>query len=125
MKSKALLLSGTVLIAILSSPAHAISEKYRQQLEHSGCTQLTDGNGCDIKKSKAENMKIMSTPDKQELTEFLRDSVVDQKTDNAYQALAGYGYEATVPGEWKKGNSVIILDIQNDIIKHATIKPWP
>ncbi|HDR2622064.1 TPA: hypothetical protein QCI71_002959 [Enterobacter chuandaensis] len=43
------------LAAILSSPAHAISEKYRAQLERSGCTQVTDGNGCDIHKTKAQN----------------------------------------------------------------------
>ncbi|EJC0566038.1 hypothetical protein MX054_002855 [Enterobacter cloacae] len=41
------------LAAILISPAHAISEKYRAQLERSGCTQVKDGNGCDIHKTKA------------------------------------------------------------------------
>ena len=40
-----------------STSAHAISAKYRQQLEHSGCTQASELQGCDIHKSKAENAK--------------------------------------------------------------------
>lgn len=76
-------------MTIFISPAHAISEKYRQQLERSGCTQVTEGNGCDITKTKAENMKAMSHSETNELTEFLRDSIVDQKTDDAYEALTG------------------------------------
>lgn len=56
MKTKLFFLIGlTAMVAV--SPAHAINEKYRKQLERSGCTQLTDGNGCDITKTKAENMK--------------------------------------------------------------------
>lgn len=43
----------TALVA--AAPAHAISAKYREQLERSGCTQMTDGITCDIHKTKAEN----------------------------------------------------------------------
>lgn len=46
------------------SPAYAISSNYAQQLERSGCTQVTETQGCDIHKSKAENSKagfIVST----------------------------------------------------------------
>ncbi|MFV3370912.1 hypothetical protein ACNFH5_22320 [Pseudomonas sp. NY15435] len=50
-----------VLIAIstvlLSTNAHAIDDKYRGKLERSGCTQVTEMQGCDINKSKAENAK--------------------------------------------------------------------
>jgi hypothetical protein len=46
---------GASLLA--SAPAHAISAKYRQQLERSGCTQVTEAQGCDITKTKAENAK--------------------------------------------------------------------
>ncbi|MFO1417294.1 MAG: hypothetical protein U1E83_01355 [Methylotetracoccus sp.] len=46
---------GASLLA--SAPAHAINAKYRQQLERSGCTQVTEAQGCDITKSKAENAK--------------------------------------------------------------------
>lgn len=50
----------TVLIslALLSSaPVYAINAKYRQQLEYSGCTQVSEMQGCDIHKSKAQNAK--------------------------------------------------------------------
>ncbi len=40
---------------VAAAPAHAISAKYREQLERSGCTQMTDGTTCDIHKTKAEN----------------------------------------------------------------------
>jgi len=39
------------------APAHAINAKFSQQLERSGCTQVTEAQGCDIHKTKAENAK--------------------------------------------------------------------
>lgn len=50
-----LVISGTVLAGCVS-PAHAINAHYRAQLERSGCTQISAGNGsCDVSKTKAEN----------------------------------------------------------------------
>jgi hypothetical protein len=37
--------------------AWAINPGYAKQLEQSGCTQVTELQGCDIRKSKAENAK--------------------------------------------------------------------
>ena len=45
------------ITVLAQSPAYAISEKYRKQLEQSGCTQMSELQGCDITKSKAENAK--------------------------------------------------------------------
>ncbi|MBM4199982.1 MAG: hypothetical protein FJ189_01685 [Gammaproteobacteria bacterium] len=42
---------------LASAPAHAINAKYRKQLERSGCTQVTEAQGCDITKTKEENAK--------------------------------------------------------------------
>lgn len=39
------------------NPAYAIDAKYRAKLERSGCTQVSEMQGCDINKSKAENAK--------------------------------------------------------------------
>jgi hypothetical protein len=55
MKKKLVIAVAAVLLA--HTPAHAISAKYRQQLERSGCTQVSEAQGCDIKKTKAENAK--------------------------------------------------------------------
>ncbi|MCH7371698.1 hypothetical protein [Aeromonas sp. MR16] len=51
------LITAVALTLLTQSPTHAISAKYRQQLEHSGCTQASELQGCDITKSKAENAK--------------------------------------------------------------------
>ena len=53
---------GIAIVAVLltNTPAHAISAKYRQQLERSGCTEVSEMQGCDIKKTKAQNAKACS-----------------------------------------------------------------
>ena len=43
--------------AVMSFSAHAIDKEYRKMLERSGCTQVTEAQGCDINKTKAENAK--------------------------------------------------------------------
>lgn len=55
MKTDFVFVVATVLLT--SIPAHAIDTKYRQKLERSGCTQVSEMQGCDINKSKAENAK--------------------------------------------------------------------
>jgi hypothetical protein len=52
-----LILPALVILIAAQSPAYAINDKYRQQLEQSGCTQVSETQGCDIHKSKAENAK--------------------------------------------------------------------
>ncbi|ESK55607.1 hypothetical protein [Acinetobacter tjernbergiae] len=37
--------------------AYAIDAKYRVKLEHSGCTQVSELQGCDVNKTKADNAK--------------------------------------------------------------------
>ena len=54
MNSKLILVVAALL---MSTAAHAIDEKYRQKLERSGCTQVSEMQGCDINKTKAENAK--------------------------------------------------------------------
>lgn len=45
-----------VAIGLLAgAPAHAIDAKYARQLERSGCTQMSELQGCDITKTRAEN----------------------------------------------------------------------
>lgn len=47
----------TVIALWAHNSAHAINATYRKQLERSGCTQVTEAQGCDITKTKAENAK--------------------------------------------------------------------
>jgi hypothetical protein len=46
-----------VIPLLVSAPAQAINATYAKQLERSGCTQVSEAQGCDIHKSKAENAK--------------------------------------------------------------------
>ena len=52
-----IILSALVMLIGVQTPAHAINDKYRKQLEQSGCTQMSELEGCDIHKSRAENAK--------------------------------------------------------------------
>lgn len=57
--SKAPLFLTAVAMSLVfaSFSAQAIDKKYAQKLERSGCTQVTEMQGCDINKTKAENAK--------------------------------------------------------------------
>jgi hypothetical protein len=55
MKKQLIIAASVALLA--HSSAHAISAKYRQQLERSGCTEVSEAQGCDITKTKAQNAK--------------------------------------------------------------------
>lgn len=46
-----------IFALLLTTAAHAINAEYAKKLERSGCTQVTELQGCDINKSKAENAK--------------------------------------------------------------------
>ena len=53
---KKIVLAGVVIgLGVFQLPAHAISESYRQQLENSGCTQVTENQGCNLNKSREWN----------------------------------------------------------------------
>ncbi len=60
--NKTWLFTTLTLALVAAAPAHAISAKYREQLERSGCTQMTDGITCDIHKTKAENAAAAQRP---------------------------------------------------------------
>ncbi|MEQ1515839.1 MAG: hypothetical protein ABL931_05050 [Usitatibacteraceae bacterium] len=67
MNKKSIIVAGLTLFAFTS--AHAMSAKYRKQLERSGCTQVSELQGCEITKTKAENAKagfVSPAPNEQE-----------------------------------------------------------
>ena len=45
------------MLLMLATASHAINAEYAKKLERSGCTQISEGQGCDINKTKAENAK--------------------------------------------------------------------
>ncbi|MGK3122870.1 hypothetical protein ACCY16_01940 [Candidatus Pantoea formicae] len=132
--NKAINLSLIALTAVLlfaASNAFAISQAFRLQLERSGCTQQTAGNGCDIRKSKAQNKAAMQTlqaaanRERHEVTEFLQDSVAGQKLSAGKKALEGYGFTESDPNVWIKSGDhdiyVVHLNSRSGRITSAEI----
>lgn len=108
-------------------PAHAISAHYREQLDRSGCTMVTDSNGtCDIHKTKAQNAKAAQTPAMQErakIAAMLEDSVIGQSTDDAYAALEKSGFQNPEPLQWTKGKYEVFLDVNpRGTVQAATLR---
>jgi hypothetical protein len=52
-----IILPALAILLTAQSPAYAINDKYRKQLQQSGCTQVSETQGCDIHKNQAENAK--------------------------------------------------------------------
>ncbi len=49
------------MLLMLATASHAINAEYAKKLERSGCTQMTELQGCDINKTKAENAKAAAS----------------------------------------------------------------
>lgn len=80
------MLAAAALLLALGS-AHAINARYAQQLERSGCTQVSEAQGCDIRKTKAENAKA-----------GFDTGVYDRKPDVTASPYAGQWVARTVDG---------------------------
>lgn len=120
MKSKlalALLLASAAT-ALATSPAHAISAKYRQQLERSGCTEMSDADGsCDIHKTKAQNTKA-SSGSKGLAAEA--DHVMNKPISDSAEYLLSKGWKPN-NGVWKKQGSTLMLTVENDTVVNVQL----
>jgi hypothetical protein len=61
MKTPSILAAGVILLAATS--AQAIDAQYRRLLERSGCTEMSEQQGCDVHKTKKQNAKAGFAPD--------------------------------------------------------------
>ncbi|ELC6414730.1 hypothetical protein Q8V90_003560 [Enterobacter hormaechei] len=94
MKTKFTLLA--LLFSVVVTPAHAINAHYRAQLERSGCTQISAGDGsCDISKTKAENAAQHEPTTS--VHDPLREASFSSNTVNA--TLSNGFFSATVNGK--------------------------
>lgn len=127
---KKLLISAVVLATLAALPAHAISQKYREQLERSGCTQVTDGNGCDITKSKEWNRKhapvqaATSAPTaKQQYSQIVgeAETLPGMKGARAESYLTGHGWRQAANGDWSKAGHTLRLVEEDGIVLNAQI----
>ena len=116
MKMKLALLALLSVVAI--SPAHAISAKYRAQLEHSGCTQVSDANGtCDITKTKAQNAKAGSG-----YKALSADAAyaMNKPISDGAEYLLSKGWKPN-NGEWHKSGYILRLVVENDKVVNSQL----
>lgn len=125
MMMKKLLISALTLAAIMAAPAHAISEKYRAQLERSGCTQVTDGNGCDIHKTKAQNTAAAkpALTAKQQYSQITgeAESILNMKSNVAKDYLVKKGWNHQSNGDWSKAGHQLRIVEENGVVRNAQI----
>lgn len=57
MQKHAVQFLAATMTLLMATSVHAVNAKYAKQLERSGCTQVTELQGCDINKTKEENAK--------------------------------------------------------------------
>lgn len=122
-----IIMSTVVLALLATSPAYAISAKYRAQLERSGCTQVTESDGtCDIHKTKEENAKNVKPKVDGVHAAQLRamgEDMLGTKTEDAAAVLKNNGFQQTDPGIWfnPKTNDVIKTTVREGVISTITI----
>ena len=96
MKKLVMLVISTAVLAGCVSPAHAINAHYRAQLERSGCTQISAGDGSsDISTTKAETAAQHEPATS--IHDPLREASFSSDTVNA--TLSNGFFSATVNGK--------------------------
>lgn len=127
---KLITLAAVMALAFTTLNASAISAGYRAQLERSGCTQETDGNGCDIHKSKAQNAaaarKAAHKNQNQNIDEVSReiDGVVGKEFGAGRNYLQSKGWVGDGPGEYVKAGHRLRVVIESGKIVNAQIIKW-
>ena len=119
-----------VLTTVATLPAHAINQKYREQLERSGCTQVTDGNGCDSTKSKEWNRQHVSAkaakPDltvKQPYGQIVgeAETILGMKGVKSESYLIQHGWRQMAEGDWSKAGHTLRVIEEDGVVRNAQI----
>lgn len=124
---RAMLILFVTAFSAYTTNACAISHKYREALERSGCNQQTELQGCDIHKSAAWNARhgfgpeatvknIHPSPDS-----ALPGSLVGQHISDAAEHLLSSGWKPN-QGNWHKGSKTLVLTVKNETITAARIE---
>lgn len=128
MKKICLALSAIGFIGLaLTQPAHAISAGYRAQLERSGCTQETDGHGCDIHKTKSQNSAAASYRARHDGHQSLDsissevDTVIGLEYGEGANYLLDKGWRSAGLEEYKKQGWKMRVVVQSGHIVNAQI----
>ena len=112
------------LVIMNTSPVHAISETYRSQLERSGCTQVTDGHGCDIHKTGVQNAASAAKPalsPEQQHGQIVgeAETILAMKGIAAEEYLVEKGWKQQSSGKWIKAGYVLSI-VEDDGVERST-----
>lgn len=115
-----------LLVILTASPAHAISEMYRSQPERSGCTQVTDGHGCDIHKTRAQNAASASKPAlsaKQQHGQIVgeAETILAMKGIAAEEYLVEKGWKQQSSSQWIKAGHVLNIVEDGGVVRSAQL----
>lgn len=114
------------LVIMNTSPVHAISETYRSQLERSGCTQVTDGHGCDIHKTRAQNDASAAKPalsPEQQHGQIVgeAETILAMKGIAAEEYLVEKGWKQQSSGKWIKAGHVLSIVEDDGVVRSAQL----
>ena len=127
---KKILVSVLALTALAAMPAQAINAKYREQLERSGCTEMTAGVSCDINKTKAQNAKqAPKAATKPKLTASQQygqivgeaETILGMKGIAAEEFLVEKGWRQQSNGDWKKAGHDLRIIQEKGVVLNAQI----
>lgn len=127
---KKIMVSVLALTALAAMPAQAINAKYREQLERSGCTEMTAGVSCDINKTKAQNAKqAPKAAAKPKLTASQQygqivgeaETILGMKGIAAEEYLVEKGWRQQSNGDWKKAGHELRIIEDKGVVRNAQI----
>lgn len=127
---KKIMVSVLALTALAAMPAQAINAKYREQLERSGCTEMTAGVSCDINKTKAQNAKqAPKAAAKPKLTASQQygqivgeaETILGMKGIAAEEFLVEKGWRQQSNGDWKKAGHDLRIIQEKGVVLNAQI----
>lgn len=114
-----------VVVMSVTFGANAISASYRAQLESSGCTQVTDGHGCDSHKTKAQNSAAEHSAEKHKYSLDEISSEVDTVINTEYGEGANYlldkGWRPSGLHEYMKAGWQMRIVVEAGAIVNAQI----
>lgn len=106
------LIIAAVVAFVVTTPAHAISSKYRAQLEHSGCTQVDDAAGkCGYQYKK----------ERSEAIDFFQTYIVGSSINDTADVLLAAGW-LPYNGVWSKGHIIMHLALSGSVVKAYIIE---
>lgn len=123
---KLITLAAVMVLAFTTLNASAFTAGYRAQLERSGCTPQTDGNGCDIHKTKAQNHTEEQRLQKkhgQTLDQISNevDTIVGMTGYDMEDYLLRNGWTHTAFGEYSKGKWKVHFKVENGKVSSSEL----